>query len=179
MKYNRTPINSRRAGRRAFSLVETLIAMTLASLILGVTLTLAQSLMLADRKLHDRPAALAQLARLADGIRADIRLATDVSRPDEKQLAIQITERERIIYELTANGCQRRRVPSDGDGNRPESFSIGGALSWHIERMPTARHPLVSVTLRPDADSDSRSAPPPFWILAALGADRSLSATNE
>jgi prepilin-type N-terminal cleavage/methylation domain-containing protein len=165
--------------RPGFSLVEMLVSVVLASLLLGLAISFIHALLLADRKLRDRPAALDQCARLADELRADIRRAFDVTQPDEKRLVIQFSATERAEYELTPHGCQRRSARAESSGARADLFAIGNGLTWQIQRRPAARNLLVTVWLQSSGQSAGGASLPPIWIVAALGADRGGNASKD
>jgi hypothetical protein len=153
--------------------------MTLASLLFGVVIALAQGIMRWDRTFNRPAAVVDQWARLAEDIRVDIRQATAVMRPSNKQLVIQLNAAETIRYDLSADGCMRTIAPRSASGRQTEFFSIDGAETWELDIVSTGRLPRIVATLTLAAGEIASAASVQRTIVAALGADRRPVADKE
>jgi hypothetical protein len=105
-------------------------------------------------------------------IRTDIRAADDVSLAAQTVLLIEAPNEREIRYELTALGC-KRIVNEPGRGKPSVDFyAVGPALSWSLEQGPSGRLPLYIASLQRSIATKKQSAAMPFFVYAALGADR-------
>ena len=160
----------RKNGRRrsATTLVELLIVTTLVSILMAVVGTLAVHLRQWDRHVRDHSQHDTQLTNLAETIRADIRLATSITQPEKKILAITGPDGRQIRYELQPDGC-RRTLKFPGDST--ELFAIGPANSWKLETATPGRRPAYTVSLERSDSDQATSQPVPFFVYAAVGGD--------
>ena len=100
-------IHKTRSARRGFSLVEMLVVIALSSLVLGLVISLMISLRDFDRLSSTKNTRNAQLLRLADTLRGDIRRGNDVSLSVEGPLVVMTASGEQLRYELGPDGCRR------------------------------------------------------------------------
>jgi type II secretory pathway pseudopilin PulG len=157
--------------RRATTLVELLVVTTLVSILMAVVGTLAVHLRQWDRHVRDHSRHGIQLTNLAETIRADIRRATGVTRPEKKIMAIAGTDGGEIRYELQPDRC-RRTIKSPGEKSAStETFAIGPADSWKLVTATPGRRPAYTVSLERSDSDQATSQPVPFFVYAALGSD--------
>lgn len=157
--------------RCATTLVELLVVTTLVSILMAVVGTLAVHLRQWDRHVRDHSRQSSQLTDLAEAIRADIRRATNVTRPEKKIIAITGTDSRVVRYDLLPDGC-RRTIKSPGEKSPgTETFAIGSVDSWKLEPAMPGRRPAYTISLeRSDLDKTT-SQPVPFLVYAAIGSD--------
>jgi hypothetical protein len=159
------------AKRCATTLVELLVVTTLVSILLAVVGTLAIRLRQWDRHVRDHSQHNSQSTSLAAAIRADIRRATGVTRPEKNVVAIAGPDGREIRYELHTDGCRRMSKSSGEKSDRIEQFAIGPADFWIVETANPGRRTAYTISLaRPDADK-ATSQPVPFFVYAAVGSD--------
>lgn len=157
--------------RRAMTLVELLVVTTLVSILMAVVGTLAVHLRQWDRHVRDHSQHGTQLTNVAEMIRADIRRATGVTRPEKKILAITAADGREIRYELQPDGC-RRTIKSPGDkAVSTEIFAIGLANAWIVEPATPGRRPAYMVSLDRSDTDQATSQPVPFFVYAAIGSE--------
>jgi type II secretory pathway pseudopilin PulG len=157
--------------RRATTLVELLVVVTLVTMLLAIVGSLAVHLRQWDRQVRDHTQHGNQLSNLAEALRTDVRRATSVTLPKKNTVAIAGPENREIRYELQPEAC-RRTVQIPGDPSpRIETFAIGSADSWKLETATSGRYPAYTLSLeRSDSGkTDSQSAP--FFVYAALGSE--------
>jgi prepilin-type N-terminal cleavage/methylation domain-containing protein len=158
-------------GRAAFTLVEMVVVVALSAVLLGIVISLAQSLMRWDQLSHTRGVRGEQLAELAELLRTDVRHGTDLLIVAGGPLVVTSSAGKQIRYDLEKEGC-RRTIVSDGTAeSRTDLLTIGEAQTWTIEKTVTGRRPLILITLERVAIADPPTAPTPFLVQAELGAD--------
>ena len=169
-----------RSSRRGFSLVEMLVVIALSSLVLGLVISLMISLRDFDRLSSTKNTRNAQLLRLADTLRGDIRRGNDVSLSVEGPLVVMTASGEQLRYELGPDGCRRTVIKPGVARSSTDRFAIGEATKWNVERKAMGRKPLVAVTLEQQVHKNDPTAPKllPFLVYAALGADAMQSAAS-
>ena len=164
----------RTMGRRGLSLVEMMVVITLSSMLVGIVVTFAVSLMQSDRRMRSATVASDQLAVLAATLRSDMRLARDVTlRDNAKQLVVTFPERRRAEYTCDSEGCQRKLLDADESPSRSDLFRVEAAVEWKIERLRPGRRPLLAIVLERASSRDPAAKLPPLLVYAALGADNS------
>ncbi len=174
VQMNNSP--NRRPARDGFSLVEMLVVIALSSLVMGVVVSLMLELRQWDRLCRTRNTRNEQLLRLSSTLRSDIRRGNDVLLSVEGPLVVMTASGEQLRYELGPEGCRRTVIARHDDLPRADLFAIGQASKWNVERRPTGRRPLLTVTIGADAKPNDPAAPPllPFLVYASLGADEFL-----
>jgi type II secretory pathway pseudopilin PulG len=172
--------NKRRNPRPGLSLVEMMVVITLSSMLVGIVVTLAVSLIESDRRLRNAGVTSNQLAELATMLRSDIRRATGVAtEDDEKWLSAVLADGRRAVYTCNSEGCQRQLLDAEDAVTRTDRFRVETTTHWSIERMPPGRRPLIAVTLHRASAKDPTATPPPLLVYAALGADVSAGSGGE
>ena len=153
------------------TLVEVSVVAALSSILLGVVISFTVGLKQWDRRFREHGLHNEQAVRLGNCLRADIRQARDVSLSAENVLVIAAPDESQSRYELLPDGC-RRVVKHSGDApeKQVESFNIGAAKSWRLERGAPGRRPAMVVWLEgPIPDKSSIGSI--LFVYAALGAD--------
>jgi hypothetical protein len=152
-------------------LVEVTVVLVLATLVLGVIISLLISLKQWDRNVHGHSIRLEQRMRLAESVRSDIRLAAEVSLPAENTLVIASADGRQTRYEADKDGCRRNAAAPAGAQPSVEYFAIGSADSWNVDRQESGKRPLIVATLdfTPPEKADLR--PAPLIVYAGLGSD--------
>lgn len=163
-----------RKRRGAMTLVEVLVVSTLITVVAGVAVTLLAAVKRLDVRLRDHGVRTDQALRLAESIRGDIRLGTEVSLPTVDSLLVDMGGGERVSYQLQPGGCRRVVHHNGGAVAADDLFDIGTAFTWTLEQDADGRRPLVMVELQPGSPTgDAGSLRMPLIVYGALGADRS------
>jgi type II secretory pathway pseudopilin PulG len=158
-------------GRRATTLVEMLVVVTLLTILLGIVGSLAVHLRQWDRQVRDHSLHGNQLANLAETLRADVRRATGVTLPEKNIVAIVGPEGREIRYELQPDACRRTvKIPGEPTA-KTETFAIGPADSWKLEMAAPSRYPAYTLSLERSDFGKATSQSAPFVVYAALGSD--------
>jgi prepilin-type N-terminal cleavage/methylation domain-containing protein len=157
--------------RRAMTLVEVMVVVSLSSVLLGVVITVAVGLQQWDSRFREHAVHGDQLARLAEAIRSDIRQATDVSLPGKDVLAIAAANGIKISYEIRPEGCQRMTKRFDAASQPGELFTIGPVSHWKVEREAGGRRPAVVISLEAPGADEFKTGPTQMLVYATLGAD--------
>jgi hypothetical protein len=157
--------------RSATTLVEVMTVVVLASVVFGVAISLLISLKQRDRTIQHAGVRTEQFLQLAESIRADIRLAADVSLPDQNTLLVTQTNDRQVRYEAGREGCRRTVDATDGGDLQSESFAIGATHAWTLQQDDSGRLRLISITLAFPKPDDAENSPVPLLIYATLGAD--------
>lgn len=158
-------------GRRATTLVEMMVVVTLVSILLSVVGTLAIRLRQWDRQVRNHSQHGNQLALLAAKIRGDVRQATSITQPAKNIVAITNLDSREIRYELEPAVC-RRIVKSPGEKSpKFETFATGPVESWKLETAAPGRRPAYTITLERSDSGKVASRRAPFFVYAALGSE--------
>src|SRR5262245_11808707 len=100
-----TARGSCRCQRRAMTLVEVMVVSTLLAIVAGVAVTLLAAVKRWDVRLRDHGLQSEQTLRLAESIRGDVRLGTNVTLPKEDTLVVDLADGRRVSYEIQPDGC--------------------------------------------------------------------------
>jgi type II secretory pathway pseudopilin PulG len=166
-----TGIRKNGHGRRATTLVELLVVVTLVTILLSIVGSLAVHLRQWDRQVRDHSQHGNQLANLAETLRGDVRRATSVTLPEKNTVAIAGPASSEILYELQPEAC-RRTVKIPGETSpKIETFAIGPADSWKLETAAPGRHPAYTLSLERSDFGKADFQSVPFFVYAALGSD--------
>jgi hypothetical protein len=158
--------------RSAISLLEVMVVTAVSTVIMGAVIFLAIALKQRDHAVRKLAVESERQSELAETLRSDIRLASDVSLPAETLLVVTAPDGRQMRYELAASGCRRTVVEPGVTAPRVELFLVGAAALWELDNGPAGRRPLRIVTLRrPVATVDARASGMPLLVYAALGAD--------
>jgi type II secretory pathway pseudopilin PulG len=156
---------------RAMTLIEILVATTLASVVMGVVISLVVVLMQKDRQVRLFTLQGDRQNQLAEELRTDIRGAGEVSLVAQTVLVVRTPDERETRYEITAGGC-RRMVTAPGEKKpRVEFYAVGPAIAWSLEKGPAGRRPLYIATLQRASAANKSSPDTPLFVYAALGAD--------
>ncbi len=153
------------------SIIEVLVVVALSTVVVGIVITVLTSLHRWDRRLGDGNARAAQVARLAEDIRADVRSATDVALAPDGELVLTSPNREPVRYTVVPQGC-RRTAGEPGGGSSVELYRVGPGEAWTLGDGPPGRRRMIVVTLARPAAADRPERTVPVVVYAALGADR-------
>jgi type II secretory pathway pseudopilin PulG len=162
---------NRSAERAAFTLIEILVVVTLASIVMSVIVVMLVTLIQNDRQVRLFGLRSERQGDLAEMIRTDIRAAEDVSLAAQTVLLVEGPDERETRYELTAGGC-KRIVSEPGMKNpRVDFYAIGPAVAWSLQQGPAGRQPLYIASLHRSTKMEKQSTTLPFFVYAALGAD--------
>lgn len=164
-------------SRSAFSLIEILTVMTVATFLFGITVSMLHTLLQRDHDIRAWSASDGEVARLVDVLRDDVRRGTEVSSPSGDLVVVALPDKRRIEYRLDERFCRRNSVGSDETEQSSQLFSIGLPGAWHVERADSDHGPLITVRLNRLPKRDIDPVPPAVAVCAALGADRWTSST--
>jgi type II secretory pathway pseudopilin PulG len=164
-------LQSNGCRRRAMSLVEVMVSITLVAILLVTITMLAVRLRQWDRRVREHVLNGDQLANLAETMRADIRSAASVALQTKKIIVISGGVKPDIRYELQSDDCRRIvKMPGETSGN-VETFAIGPGDSWKLEPGPPGRQPAYAITIIPIDSEKVLNRSIPLLVYAALGTD--------
>lgn len=154
------------------TLIEMLAVIVLSTLVLGVVVTLLAGLGRFDRSLREGWVRNAQVDRLSETLRADIRRAADVTLAADGTLVVTEPGGDVLTrYELVPEGCLRT-IEVASQRESIDLFTVGRAESWSLDVGPAGRRPMLVITLQRSDDPEGRQASfMPLFMCAALGAD--------
>jgi type II secretory pathway pseudopilin PulG len=158
-------------GRRATTLVELLVVVTLVTMLLAIVGSLAVHLRQWDRQVRDHSQHGNQLANLAETLRADVRRATSVALPAKNTVAIVGPQNREIRYEVQSEACRRTVNIPGNTSPKIETFAIGPADSWKLETATPGRRPAYILSLERSDFSKATFRSAPFFVYASLGSD--------
>jgi hypothetical protein len=176
---SREPYSAVRPRRRpGFSLAEAATVVVLLSMLLAMVVSFLVGLHRYDAKFRRSELSSAQLARLAETIRADIRQATAVTLPNDRTLLVTIPGSTEIRYEIGAEGCRRTVNKPAETQALSDIFRIESSKSWTLETGEFGRKQLQIVSLYAEAKTAGGPKSVTLLVQAALGADRVPGETN-
>jgi hypothetical protein len=155
--------------RRAITLAEVMVAVTVATVVMGIAMSLLMGLQKWDRNLREHSLRNQHLVRLAETIRGDIRQASEAMSPTTRLLTIRLADGHQASYQLSPDGC-RRSSQLAGDTEHTDLFAIGPSEAWSLEQRVGGRRPMYAVTIN-RTNADNTQGPAPLIVHAALGAD--------
>jgi prepilin-type N-terminal cleavage/methylation domain-containing protein len=163
----------RRAG---FTLVETLAAITVGSVMLAVAVGLLHSLFRLDRAARDGFQTSSTLTRLGEQFRADVHAATKIETRSPanpgRLCELALPEGVSVVYRTDSDGEELIRVERRGGKDVAiESFALPPESAASVERFTAEQTPLAGLRIgrrsaAPATEPDSR-----FRIEAAIGLD--------
>jgi hypothetical protein len=175
---SREPYSALRPRRRpGFSLAEAATVVVLLSMLLAMVVSFLVGLHRYDAKFRRSELSSAQLARLAEIIRTDIRQATAVTLLNDRALLVTTPGSTEIRYEIGAEGC-RRTVSKPATQTMSDVFRIESSESWTLETVELGRKQLQIVSLRAEDKTAGEPETVTLLVQAALGADRVPGAPN-
>jgi prepilin-type N-terminal cleavage/methylation domain-containing protein len=162
---------NRSAKRTAFTLIEILVVVALASIVMSVIVAMFVALIQKDRQVRLFGLHSERQGDLAETIRTDIRAAEDVSLVAQTVLLVEAPDERETRYELTAGGC--KRIVSEPGMKNPsvDFYAIGPALGWSLQQGPSGQRPLYIASLHRSTEMEKHATVVPFFVYAALGAD--------
>lgn len=163
--------------RPAFTLAEIAVVVALISILLAFVTSFIVGLHQYDSKFRKDGVRRAQLARMAETIRTDIRQASAVSLPTGQTLLVSTEGGREIRLKIVPEGI-RRTVSEPGAAPSADLFRIGPIESWSIDTGPPGRRPLSIVSLRDKRKVDSEPATVALLVQAAIGADRTQGTSD-
>lgn len=159
-------------GRRcATTLVEVMVVVAVATMVMGVVISVMISLRQWDRRLREGNLHAEQTLRLAERMRSDIRRAIGVSARSKEVVTVEFADNSQARYELAPEGCLRTVTAAGGAESSRDLFSVGPATDWLVETGPTGKRGAIVVTLKRDEIEDAHNHFAPLLVFAALGAD--------
>ena len=161
-------LQATRLRRRASSLVEVLVVISLTGLMFGVVVTTLASLLRHQQATRTRVAERSEIIRLTDALRSDLRRGAQLSQPNPMTLEVVPTTGFKVRYEISGDKCLRQVVPDWWGRPRHEGFTIGPVSG--IRLVEEQEGDMTSRTLWIDraADDVTGVGQPPIRIVAAL-----------
>jgi len=164
-------------NRRAYSLIEMLVAISMTTVLVGLAAGLIHVALKVDLEARARLAEDAGLARLASTFRDDVRAATAAEARPDASLTLTAPGGTVIEYAIRP-GRVARVVREGGQVRRRDGFALPTGASARWERFDDGGRPFIAfASERPAADNR------PAWaatrIEAALGSDRRFLAGEE
>lgn len=160
--------------RRAYTLIEMIVAITVAATLTGIAMCLLLVMFRSEQKGRTQLAQAESLARLADQFREDIHAAVagPAEHNDRRQWQFNL-DGNRIVQYTFADDVLARQQRSDSKLVQRESFRLPKDSSVAISVDRATSPPLVSLTIEP-ADVSLRPGHP-FRFDAVLGRDLRFS----
>lgn len=160
-------------GRCGFTLIEVMVVVALTTIVAALAITVLAAVKQWDRRLRDHDQANAQVLRLADTIRTDIRGSESVLQPTADTLVAQLGAGRKVRYVLDGDECRRM---AEGAGEAAvDRFAIGPASSWKLVRGEPGRRPQIVIELeRSAAAGEAEARYVPLLVCGVLGADRAV-----
>jgi prepilin-type N-terminal cleavage/methylation domain-containing protein len=163
--------HNRSAERTAFTLIEILVVVALASIVMSVVVAMFVVLIQKDRQVRLFGLHSERQGDLAEMIRTDIRAGEDVSLVAQTVLLVEAPDERETRYELTAGGCKRIVSEPAREKPRVDFYAIGPAVGWSLQQGPSGQRPLYIAYLHRSTKMEKQSTVVPFFVYAALGAD--------
>jgi prepilin-type N-terminal cleavage/methylation domain-containing protein len=164
--------------RSAFTLAEILVVVALLSMLLAFVTSFLVGLHRYDVKFRKGELRRAQMARLTETIRSDIRQGSTVSLPTDQILLVTTSDGREIRYEIIQEGCRRTASELGVVPPMVDVYRIGPAESWTLNTGPPGRQPLYVVSLRSKKKTEGVPGSVSALVQAALGADDIRTADN-
>jgi prepilin-type N-terminal cleavage/methylation domain-containing protein len=158
-------------SRRAVSLIEMLVVISVSAVLMGVATTMLFTLMQATRNGSNHVSQAATVARLADQFRSDVHaalpsVATDAPAKDQWQFALATDTA--VIYKALPGEIQRHEQVA-GKLIRQESYLLPADTTAEIAIRADAAPPMASLIVSPSGPN--APAGREIRVDAALGID--------
>ena len=171
--------------RHGYTLIDTVLIVSLMTVLLSFIGTLFHVLIRADRHARNQQAHSASIARLAGQLRDDVHSASSVqllatveseSRPSE--LVLLRPDGNRILYRIDGSYIQRI-VSSDEQTRHRDSFRLLSAMESKWQVLDGSRRQVVVLDVYPSATSTSGepASQPILQIRAMAGTDNRFMET--
>ncbi len=134
--------------RRGFSLVETLVVMSIGTVVLGIAVSMLHVLMRAERSGRDHAAQTGILARLAEQFREDVHAAVGQTPGPLKDGWKFALPNDRTVVYRTLPGELRREESVAGKPLRQESYVLPDGCTAAIAANK-AMPPLIELAVGP------------------------------
>src|SRR4051812_39199835 len=131
-------------ARSAMTLLEVMIAVTLASILLVAATGLLVRLQQWDHRVRQSSVRVDQSVRLKEAIRSDVQRATNVAVPSKNVLMVSGAEKHETRYTLDGDLC-RREVIVVGATSMVETFTIGPCNGWKVDAGAPGRRPAYAI----------------------------------
>jgi type II secretory pathway component PulJ len=158
-------------NRRAYTLIEALLVISLMTLVLATIATLFQSVMRANRGVQEHRGAMTSIQRLASQLREDIHAADSATTADDR-LSIQQPQGETVTY-TAADETINRTVESNGQVTHRDTFDLLPAATAKFETDRTADR-VVSLLVNYPLDASQ----PEFSDHRTLRIDATISRSH-
>jgi type II secretory pathway pseudopilin PulG len=150
------------------TLLEVMIAVTLASILLVAATGLLVRLQQWDHRVRESSVRVDQSVRLVEAIRSDIQRATNVAVTSNNVLTVSGKEKHETRYTLNGDLC-RREVIIGRATSVVETFTIGPCSEWKVDAGAPGRRSAYAISIeRPTAEKPA-SHSLPFFVYAVQG----------
>jgi prepilin-type N-terminal cleavage/methylation domain-containing protein len=169
------PLSISAQMRRALTLIEMIVAITVAATLTGIAMSLLLVMFRTERSGRTQLAQAQSLARLADQFRQDVHAAvgeTVDGRKDPHHWQFHLAANQIVQYTVAGDVLSREQRGDSKDLQR-ESYSLPKDCTVAITVDRTANPPVVSLTVEPN-EASLRPAHP-FRVDAVLGRDLRFS----
>jgi hypothetical protein len=160
------------------TLIEAIVASTVASAIFGIAVQLLSVTMHSTESGRDRVVSTAAMTRLAEQFRADVHAATSVSvvaaAGSQAHWTVKLADDLRIDYEVDGDILKRTEYRGDKVQAR-DAFALPQDADPRLELQPEKNPTQASLLLRRNADPAVKATGYVLRIDAQLGRDRRYS----
>jgi hypothetical protein len=142
------------------------VAIVLTAMILGMAVTLIASLLRWNQGMNERAVARAEINRLTDTLRRDLRITRNIQPSGDSTLLLETAGGPPIVYTLDGERCRRSRDASAYRLVEHDSFRIGPTTAWQFEQLATPGQPAfntVDIQLAPRQEQET--PPPPIRVV--------------
>jgi prepilin-type N-terminal cleavage/methylation domain-containing protein len=149
--------------RRAFTLLELLIAVSVSTVFIGIAVALLQGLFQLGNAARREARSANVLGALARQFRADVHQATEAESGPKKSLSLRLPGGRTVVYEIKPREITRHEQGGSGPA-REESYAINpqATAAIEVEKGPVK---MVSLCIR----SPGPAGGPALSIRAAMG----------
>jgi prepilin-type N-terminal cleavage/methylation domain-containing protein len=164
-------IESNRAPRRGFNLIEMLVVMTGVSVVLGLCTVTIQLLMRVSSDAQARRSTSAALGRLAEQFREDVHGCDDVQLGASAGLRLSRGPRVAITYQAR-DGRMERVESTGGQASRRETYALERGSTAVFQRRDDGPRRFLALVVTHRGRAGRPDPPHPVEILALVGKDR-------
>jgi prepilin-type N-terminal cleavage/methylation domain-containing protein len=161
--------------RRAFTLIEMIIAISVAATLTGIALCVLLLMFRTEQRGRTQLAQAESLERLADQFRQDVHSALGETVANGKEMRhwqFDLAAKRSVQYEI-ADDVVSRQERSDSNAVQRESFRLPKDSTVTITVDRATNPPIVSLTIEPNEASLRPGHP--YRVDAALGRDLRFS----
>jgi hypothetical protein len=153
-------------SRRATTLVEVMVVMTLTSMVLAAATGLIVQLRRWDNRVRANVVVGDETSRLAEAIRADVRIATKVAKSSRTVMTIVGPNNDETRYMLENDLCRREVKKPGAQVASIETFTIGPAVGWGVEPEASGRRLAYAISLERLSPEEATSHTVPLYLYA-------------